>query len=67
VTWPAHLAKTRKYLLEAMKIMSLHGRMRCEPKPGTADGSMRITIVIDVPPPAEPGSDRARKKNHDRR
>lgn len=43
--------------------MRLHGKMRCEPMPGTTDGSMRITIVIDVPPPAEPGSNRALKRD----
>ncbi|MBX3203987.1 MAG: hypothetical protein KF764_02900 [Labilithrix sp.] len=59
--WPAHLAKTKTYLVEAMRIMKLHGRMRCEPRPGV-EGGHRITIVIDVPPPEEPGSDRARKR-----
>jgi len=42
-----------------MKIMRLHGKMRYEPMPGTTDGSMRVTIVIDVPPPWEAGSNRA--------
>lgn len=63
--WPPHLTKTKKYLVEAMKIMGLHGRMRCEPMPGAIDGSMRITITIDVPPPQGPGSHRALKRDAD--
>lgn len=64
--WPPHLAKTKKYLVEAMKIMRLHGRMRCEPKPGI-EGGHTITIVIDVPPPDAPKSTRDEKREADQK
>lgn len=63
--WPPHLNKTQEYLREAMRLMKLHGRMRCDPKPGI-EGGWTITITIDVPPLPEPGSDRARKKERER-
>jgi len=63
--WPPHLLRVRKYLIEAMRIMHLHGRMRCEPKPGI-NGGHTITIVIDVPAPDAPRSVRDEKREQER-
>jgi len=65
--WPPHLTRIRLLLLESFKLIKLHGRMTAKPKPGTIDGTYRITIVIDVPPPDEPGSARALKRESSRR
>lgn len=66
VPWPPHLTRTKHYLVEAMKLITLHGRMRCEKKPGALGEEYRITIVIDVPAPDELLSDRARRREHER-
>jgi hypothetical protein len=53
-------------LLEAMKLIGVHGKMSCARKPGAIGDEYRITIVIDVPERDRPTSARDRKRNHER-